>query len=57
LKSVDLSVENDLEFGHSLLRSGNIVAKSAKESVQGDVDNFEDRKSALDALMTKEKSR
>jgi len=57
LKSVDPSVENDLEFGHSLLRSGNIVAKSAKESVQGDVDNFEDRKSALDALMTKEKSR
>lgn len=57
MKESDPSLETNMEFGVTLLRSGKILNKQAKDNIQNEIDAFLQRRSELARVTAAEKNK
>ena len=57
MKESDPSLETNMEFGVTLLRSGKILNKQAKDDIQNEIDAFLQRRSHLAEVTGAEKNK
>ena len=57
LGEADPSLETNLDFGRTLIRSGKIVSKSSKSDIQKEIDVFLQRRTLLTEATAAEKNK
>ncbi|XP_066934822.1 utrophin-like isoform X2 [Clytia hemisphaerica] len=55
LKGTDPTINGNLDFGRTLLRSGKIVDSSTKESMQSEIDEYFERRAKMDDTLDDER--